>query len=205
MIRPVSLLYSVGSALSGNPKFNIDHYSIEDAATIQRNASTLGVSMAIGAAVPFPDEESIGVRTDVGEEGAALTQATARVEVNAAARKAADAAQAEGRTNGTAAALRTSDGRIFTDVSTGGATRTNHPEVQQALNNVPKNQQSDFHGCCAEIGNLNQAKSAGANTQGAMSATAKIRRPGHPAHGQPKAPCPTCQHVHKQEGVEHVN
>lgn len=97
-------------------------------------------------------------------------------DVGAFARQAADEAQAGGRTSGTAAALRTSDGTTYTGESGGGG--TNHPDVQQALDNVPAEQRSPYHGCCAEIKNLNQAKNVGKDVRGATAAAAKNSQTG---------------------------
>ena len=134
----------------------------------------------------------------------AVDEAIGAVGVRSSAVATADAAQAQGRTSGTAAALRTADG-TFTDVSAGkGAPAgVNHPEVQQALDNVPAAERSPYHGGCAEVGCLNQAKNAGAEVQGSRMATAKIRKPGNPSHGQPNPPCSTCRHVMDQMGVNH--
>jgi RHS repeat-associated protein len=142
------------------------------------------------------------------EEGAAgAAGSAASKEVNAAAKATADAAQAGGRESGTAAAIRTKDGEIITGTSAGkgGTPGPNHPEVQKALDNVPKGQQSQYHGACAEIACLNAAKNAGKDVSGATSATAKIRKPGHPSHGQPNPPCSTCAHVQKQLRVTPTN
>ena len=116
-----------------------------------------------------------------------------------AAKAAADAAQAEGRSKGAAAALVVGD-KTFTDVST-GETRVNNPAVQQALDNVPQAERSDFHGKCAEIGCLNQATNSGVSPQGGTMRASQIRRPGKPKHGAPKPPCSTCKSVMKQMGV----
>ena len=148
-------------------------------------------------AEPVIVDMAVGVMMMMGEPVAPSMSPIAEVE--GSAREAADAAQAGGRTSGTAAALRTSDGTMYTAES--GSAGANHPAVQQALDNVPASQRSPYHGCCAEIKNLNQAKNAGKDVQAARAAAAKIRKPGNVSHGGVKPACPTCQHVNNQLGV----
>lgn len=128
--------------------------------------------------------------------------AIAAEEARVAARSTADLAQAEGRTSGVASALRVGD-ETFPGVSTGGVNRVNHPNVQRALDQVPRNQRSPFHGECAEIDSLNRAAEAGMNPRGGTMQAVKIRGPGHTAHATPKAPCPSCRAVMNQLGVNH--
>lgn len=59
------------------------------------------------------------------------------------AEAAADSARAAGRTSGAAAELRVGD-RVFVDVSTGGASRILHPQVQSALDGVPRGQRAPW-------------------------------------------------------------
>ena len=132
---------------------------------------------------------------------AALSRSAAN-EATAGAVGAADAAQAGGRTSGTDAGLRVGN-QTFSDVSTGGAPRVNHPTVQRALDNVPAGQRSAFHGACAEVGCLNQAANSGVNPSGGTMRAVKIRKSGNAAHAKPtREPCSSCENVQQQMGVK---
>lgn len=120
----------------------------------------------------------------------------------AEAKGAADAAQAAGRTNGAAAELRVGD-KVFTDVSTGGASRSINPKVQEALDKIPAAQRSPFHGACAEVGCLSKAADAGVNPAGGTSQAVRIRAPGKEAHGSFMDACSSCKALLDYFGVKH--
>jgi len=117
------------------------------------------------------------------------------------AEAAADMARAAGRTSGAAAELRIGD-RVFTDVSTGGSTRTLNSQVQAALENVPQAQRAPWHGHCAEMGCLSQAINAGVNPAGGSSRAVNIGTSGR-GHGTPKPTCSSCRNVLDQHGIKH--
>lgn len=130
----------------------------------------------------------------VEAEGAAATAETAE--------SAADAAQADGRTTGVAAELRVGD-QTFTDVSTGGASRTLHPKVQEALDNVAPEQREPWHGHCAEPGCISKALNAGVDPAGGVSRAVKIRAAGKAAHATPKPACSSCRAVLELFGIDY--
>jgi uncharacterized protein RhaS with RHS repeats len=117
------------------------------------------------------------------------------------AEAAADAALAAGRTKGAAAELRIGD-QVFTDVSSGGAARTLHPDVQAAYDRVPQSKRAPWHGHCAEGGCLSQALDAGVNPAGGTSRAVNIGTSGK-GHGTPKPTCSSCKDVLDQFGVNH--
>src|SRR5262249_36407706 len=92
--------------------------------------------------------------------------------------------------------------RVFTDVSTGGAPRTLHPKVQEALDKVPPALRSPYHGACAEPGCLSQALNEGVNPSGGVSTAVKIRAPGKAAHGTRMPACSSCKAVNQAFGVD---
>lgn len=118
------------------------------------------------------------------------------------AKAAADAAQAAGRTNGAAAELRVGD-KVFTDVSAGNTYRPAHPKVQEALDRIPAEQRSKYHGGCAEVGCLGQALDAGVNPAGGNSHAVKIRAEGKAAHGTFLEACNSCKALLDYFGVKH--
>lgn len=67
-----------------------------------------------------------------------------------------------------------------------------HPDVQQALDAIPANLRSDFHGKCAEPKSLSAAVHAGDILSGGEISTAKVRPPGNNDHSAPIAPCSSC-------------
>ncbi|MEJ5150699.1 RHS repeat-associated core domain-containing protein [Comamonas sp. MYb396] len=143
---------------------------------------------------------------DAASEGAILGPVLGAISartgaVSKTAEAAADAARAAGRTKGAASELRIGD-RVFTDVSTGGASRTLHPDVNAALDKVPKNKRAPWHGYCAEMGCLSQSLDAGVNPEGGTSRAVNIGSSGR-GHGTPKQTCPSCRNVLDQFGVNH--
>ena len=132
--------------------------------------------------------------------GATNVLAEGKVAEGAAARAQAEAAQIAGRTNGTAAELRIGN-EAFTDVSTGGQPRVLNPKVQQALDQVAKEDRSPYHGHCAEPGCISNALDAGKNVSGGSSYAVKIRAEGKAAHGTFIEACSSCQAVLEYFGV----
>lgn len=120
---------------------------------------------------------------------------------NARARQVADAEQASGRRGGTAGTLTATDGRTFSDTS--APNKQLHPDVQKALDNVPAEQRSAYHGNCAEPGCVSKALNDGANPAGGEMETAKIRGPNSPSHGQPHNPCSTCKLILDFFGIKY--
>jgi hypothetical protein len=97
---------------------------------------------------------------------------------------------------GTVATLRTrsTHTNLFTGNSRGPQLDL-HPRLQSALDRVPAGVQADFHGKCAEIRTIDQALKRGASVKDSVIQTRRVRKPGHPLHGQPHDPCPSCKHV----------
>lgn len=73
--------------------------------------------------------------------------------------------------------------------------------TQAALDAVPNNLRSPFHGFCAEISCLSNA--TGMDLSGATISTSKVRGLQSTQHGIPHEPCPSCTHVLNQLGVEY--
>ena len=119
-----------------------------------------------------------------------------------AALEAANAAQAAGRTSGVAAELRVG-GKVYTAVSTGGASRILHPKVVAALNKVPQSQRAPWHGHCAEPGCISQALDEGMNLAGAVSTAVRIRAQGSAVHGTLKDACSSCAALLEQFGIRY--
>jgi len=117
------------------------------------------------------------------------------------AEAAADAALAAGRTRGAAAELRVGD-QVFTDVSTGGASRTLHPDVNAALDRVAPGERAPWHGGCAEPGCVSQALNAGVNPAGGTSRAVNIGESGR-GHGTPKMTCSSCRAMLDFFGIKH--
>jgi hypothetical protein len=93
--------------------------------------------------------------------------------------------------------------KVFTDVSTGGAPRSINPSVQKALDKIPEAQRSPYHGACAEVGCLSQAKNAGVNPAGGSSQAVRIRADGKQAHGSFMDACSSCSALLDYFGVKH--
>jgi len=112
-----------------------------------------------------------------------------------------DTALAAGRTSGAAAELRVG-GEVFIDVSTGGAARTLHPDVEAAYEQVPLEMRAPWHGHCAEAGCLSQALNAGVDPAGGSSRAVNIGNSGK-GHGTAKPTCSSCSYVLDLFGVKH--
>jgi RHS repeat-associated protein len=115
------------------------------------------------------------------------------------AEEAADAALAGGRTSGAAAELN-AGGHTFVDVSTGGAERVLHPDVQAALDAVPAALRAPWHGACAEMGCISQALGAGVDPLGGTMRAVAIGS-SNPGHGLPKLICSSCMAVMERFGI----
>jgi len=190
-----SFAYHIGMFAAGPVGITIDHFIGEPKGLKPTNATQ--AAGKTGTSVLL----TLGSLLLPGPKGASSSE-----EVLTAARGAADAAQAQGRTSGAAAALKIGD-QIFTDVSIGkgGTPGPNNPIVQQALDNVPLADRSPYHGGCAEIGCFNQALNDGVSPAGGTIGAAKIRAAGNPGHGQPLDLCPSCANVADQLGAIHAH
>ncbi|HJF75020.1 MAG TPA: PAAR domain-containing protein [Gallibacterium anatis] len=115
------------------------------------------------------------------------------------AEEAADNALRMGKDKGAAAEL-SINGRTYTGVS--GMTKIEdlHPSLQKILEKVPKKNQTQWGGYCAEIQCMDKALKAGENLNGAVGKAVNIGKSGK-GHGTSKKPCLTCQYVSEQLGV----
>lgn len=103
-----------------------------------------------------------------------------------------------------AAALQTRDGKIFDSLS--GPTHDPvelHPRVQDALDQIPETERSDYHGSCAEPKAISKALHAGADLAGSSISTAKIRGPNSEQHGAPYDPCKSCARMLDSLGIQY--
>ncbi|WP_437608114.1 RHS repeat-associated core domain-containing protein [Sorangium sp. So ce834] len=188
----------LGALNAVNPLYQIGRGAADTALAIDggdyRLAGAAGTkTVLLAAAAVFGTGRGLGA---IAEESAAVGGVR-----GAAAIERANAAQAAGRTSGVAAELRVGN-KTFTDVSTGGASRTIDPRVAQALDRVPAAERSPFHGACAEIGCITQTLAAGIDPRGGVSTAVRIRRPGHPAHASRIDACRSCAAVLGQFGVD---
>ncbi len=110
-----------------------------------------------------------------------------------AARQAAMDAESAGATKGSASAVVTEGGDVFTGLSTnaGGPGVATNPVVQEALDAVPQAMRSPFHGCCGEINAFSKALNAGSKLQGSTAAAVRV---GSSAN-KIMAACSTCKAV----------
>ena len=69
------------------------------------------------------------------------------------------------------------------------------PPLQAALDSVPENERSLYHGKCAEINSINNALKNNEDIAGGVIGTAKVRGPNSGGHGMPHAPCSSCSAV----------
>jgi RHS repeat-associated protein len=133
--------------------------------------------------------------------GNAISNSLSAESDNQRAREVADHQQADDRRGGTAGSLRTRDGQTYDDTS--GPNKTHNPEVKNALDRVPENQRSPYHGKCAEPGCISKALDNGSNPRGGDIQTAKIRGPNNPQHGAPHEPCSTCKIILDFFGIKY--
>ncbi|WCM94290.1 hypothetical protein M5C99_06060 [Acidovorax sp. NCPPB 2350] len=113
------------------------------------------------------------------------------------AQKRADRAKKSGKCGGAASQL-TIGNTVITDVS--GKKRDLLPEVQKALDNVPLEDRAPWHGHCAEVGCVNQARKKGMDTTGGHSDAVNV---GGDKHGQHKKACSSCRAFLPQFGICH--
>lgn len=116
------------------------------------------------------------------------------------AEAAADIALAGGKKKGAAAQLDV-DGKTYTDVSKKRELEDLHPDLQEALNDIPKDKRSDYHGHCAEIGCIDQALKDGVNPSGGKAKAVSIGNRKRNMHNAPKPPCTTCKQVLDKMGI----
>lgn len=101
----------------------------------------------------------------------------------------------------TVAVLRTRTGKPYEARS--GFDEEAHPDLQSVLDDVPAGQRPPWHGYCAEVHCINQALKAEGSVKGATVATAKVRGPNSPAHGDPLPPCPSREVVLRKMKVRY--
>ena len=89
---------------------------------------------------------------------------------------------------GVAAELTTKSGSTIASYSH-ESSDPNAPEVQEALDAVPQDTQSNFHGNCGEIHCLNESYRRGVDPSGGTMRTVDVKT------GMPRQPCSSCQHV----------
>lgn len=110
------------------------------------------------------------------------------------ARQEADVQQRNGRTNGTAEAVTTRDGR-YTATSVSNAPDNVYPahrEVARELDAVPQNLRAPWHGNCALPQSLSKLLDRGIDPRGGSVGAARIRAEGHPGHGAHNPCCNSC-------------
>jgi hypothetical protein len=110
------------------------------------------------------------------------------------ARHEADRHQLNGRTNGTAEAVTTADGR-HTAVSVSDDANNiypHHRRVAGILNSVPPRLRAPWHGHCALPQSLSKLLDRGIDPTGGAIGSARIRAPGHPGHGSHNPCCNSC-------------
>jgi RHS repeat-associated protein len=116
----------------------------------------------------------------------------------AASRAEGEAARANGAKRGMAAGLDV-NGQTFSGKSTGAGGGELHPDVQAAYDNVPPEQQSAYHGKCAEGRAISNALNAGVDPNGGTSVATRISNGA--SNGEVQPACSSCQHVMNQFGV----
>ncbi len=120
-----------------------------------------------------------------------------------AATQEANAAQLAKPRPGAAAALE-AEGQVFPGRSVRRSTpRELEPTVQEAYNRIPPEQQSPFHGQCAEAGCLSDAIRAGVDPRGGTMSSVSVGK-APPRHGAALPPCPSCAFVLDEFGVTWV-
>jgi RHS repeat-associated protein len=115
------------------------------------------------------------------------------------ARDVADREREKGRERGAASQLDTEDGRYL---DTSGPKPKFHYALQTALDNVPVDQRSKWHGYCSELGCINRALIYRSNLNGARMTTVAIGE-SNPGHGMLKKACPSCAAVMDQLGIKY--
>jgi uncharacterized protein YukE len=90
---------------------------------------------------------------------------------------------------------------LFRDASRG--VEITHPRLLEALDKVPAEIRTDYHGRCAEMRAIDQALHEGARLKGAVITTAKVRPLRSIAHGTAHHPCASCAHILQQFGIKY--
>lgn len=85
--------------------------------------------------------------------------------------------------------------------STSGAKEALHPRLVEALDRIPADDRSPFHGKCAEINAVDDALSAKARLKDSVMRTMKVRPSSHPEHGASHGPCASCARVLEDFGI----
>ncbi|SBT68511.1 YwqJ-like deaminase [Micromonospora sediminicola] len=116
------------------------------------------------------------------------------------ARQEADAQQRAGRTNGTAEAVTTADGRHTAVSVSDGPDKIypHHREVARALDSVPQNLRAPWHGNCALPQSLSKLLDRGVDPRGGAIGAARIRAPGNPGHGAHNPCCNSCKSLRNE-------
>lgn len=144
-----------------------------------------------------------GVAADIQDAGAGMasfdasgplvpggTDGIAPEAARTPAQVAADGAVTAGKTSGAAAQFDVG-GQTFVDVS--GSSTQLEPEVQTALDSVPRSLRPKWHGGCAEPRCLSQALRAGVDPAAGEMTAVQIGENGLVPHGAVRSPCPSCQ------------
>jgi hypothetical protein len=76
-----------------------------------------------------------------------------------------------------------------------------HPQLVKALDRVPTELRSPFHGKCAEINAIDDALKGGARLKDSVMRTMRVRPATNPAHGLSHDPCSSCAHVLHDIGI----
>ena len=120
------------------------------------------------------------------------------------AQAVADKAQQANPRPGTAAALVTPDGRVWSGTSKkGAAAPVHHPVVEAELLTIPPDpRMPGAHGRCAEPACISSALESGVEVRGGRIASAQVRSPGNPAHGKPIPPCTVCKELLRRLDIE---
>jgi RHS repeat-associated protein len=151
-------------------------------------------------------DAAIGGGITLGTLGAGWKLASLRQQrVARAALQEANLAQTANPRPGAAGALVGRDNQIAVSRSVkGGLQPLQHPSVQEALDAVPLDLRTPWHGMCVEPQCVSQMLSAGANPRGGVMSTALVRARGNPLHGTALPPCSSCQHVLRQFEISWV-
>jgi RHS repeat-associated protein len=142
-------------------------------------------------------EAGLATTSVVTTAGAVADDATRAV--SRLAKEVADTAQSARPRPGTVAVLETPQG-LFSGTS--GSGDPLHPKVKQALDAIPAEARSKFHGNCAEPQCITKALNAGAETAGGKMTAVRVRRPDHPAHGTKIPPCASCAKLQEEFGIK---
>jgi hypothetical protein len=172
----------------------------EAAGHLAHAISTGGVGVFVGALVRFARGKRAEPTRDPSEEARA-----------AARMKADEAQQIKGSDRpGTAASLVTKTGEVYRETSLKGQDANLHPKVIKVLDSVPENERRPYHEKCAEPQVVSKAltraeQGEASSPRGGRLATALIRRVGHPDHGTPIEPCPSCKVLLKAFDIKWVD